>query len=62
MSNYKTHRWLVRNDEKRYYYVMRAKNVATLRRRILPAKETVIGREDKLSKAYLDIFKGVAGG
>lgn len=51
------HRWLVRNDEKRYYYVLQAKNLATLRKRLIASKETVIGREDRLPVAYRGEFK-----
>jgi len=53
------HKWLVRNDEKRYYIVVSAKNVYTLRRRLNERKETVIGREDKLPVEYRAIFEAI---
>lgn len=49
--------WLIRNDEKNYYYPMKAKNLHTLRRRILSAKETIIGRGDRLSGEYKRILE-----
>ena len=52
-------KWLVRNDEKRYFYLMSAKNLWTLRRRVNPEKETIIGRADKLSTHYASIARSL---
>ena len=59
MKTMKFYKWLVLNDEKRYYYIMTAKNVSTLRRRVNSQKETVIGRVDKLGRQYADVLKTV---
>ena len=44
----KLHTWVIRNDEKNYVYLRRAKSLWTLRRNINENKETIIGRRDKL--------------
>lgn len=51
------HYWLIKNDEKNYYYVLKAKNRWTMKKRIDPKKETIIGREDELRTPYKELFE-----
>ena len=53
----KLHKWLVKNDEKNFFFIKRAKNVSTLRKRVNSKKETVMGRVDKLPKTYANIVE-----
>ena len=50
----KLHTWVIRNDEKGYVYLQRAKSLWTLRRNVNERKETIVGRRDKLKHpAYI---------